>query len=239
MTNIVVEAPAVGWRILVGDSERTGASYPFSDSSKGSLFLRTGATDNASAMFMKVADANADGDWVEVASPYLNLPVSVTRYVQLPIATGGGTSDIEMFNNAPSINLDADGETFYTSFYVPDDWDATSVFVLRLSVGNEIAEDDGDDVSLTLTVTPVSHGTDAMGTSGLTVEVAKNLTGGTEAINRLNKCNAQIAYDDGTYPVVAGDLVAVKAVVNLAGAGEATGPLHVVGMWLEYQSVNL
>lgn len=238
MTSIVIENPAVSWRLLMGETDRAGAFYPFADASKGSLFLQTGATDNASALFMKVADNNADADWVEVASPNLNLPVSVTRYIQLPIATGGGTSDIETFRLAPSINLDADGETFYTSFYVPDDWDEASVLVLRIAVGNEIAEDDGDDVSLTLTVFPASFGF-AMDTSGLTVEVAKNLTGGTEAINVVNKCNAQIAYDDVTYPVVVGDLVTVKAVVNLAGAGEATGPLHVVGMWVEYQSVNL
>ena len=238
MTNIVLENAAVSWRLLMGANDVVGASYPFSDASKGSIFLYTSATDNTSAMYMKVADNDADADWVEVASPYLTLPTSVTRYVQLPIATGGGTSDIETFKLAPSINLDADGETFYTSFYVPDDWDEASVLVLRIAVANEIAEDDGDDVSLTLTVFPASFGT-AMSTSGLTVEVTKNLTGGIEAIDVVNKCNAQIAYDDGTYPVVVGDLVTVKAVVNLADVGECTGPLHVVGMWLEYQSSDL
>ena len=235
MTNIVVQAPAVNWLMMVGNGAPVGAAYPFLDAAKGSLYLNTGATADTSSIYFKVANDGNDGDWVLSYSQSLALASTVTRVLQLPIATGGGTSDLETFKNAPSINLDADGETFYAQFFVPADWDAASNLVLRLQVANEIAEDDGDDVSMTLTVAGYAN-TEAMGTTGQSVTVAYNMTGGNQAIDVQNTCTGQIVYNDGTYPLARGDICTIKAVVNLAGAGEATGPLHIVSMWIEYTS---
>ena len=46
-------------------------------------------------------------------------------------------------------------------------------------------------------------------------------------------------YNDGTYPIAQGDVVVIRATVNLAGAGECTGPLHVTRWWVEYTKDKL
>ena len=235
MTSIVVEDPAVSWRLLVGTGAPVGASYPFLQACKGSIYLRTGQTDDLSSMYFKVDEDGNDGDWVLSYSQSLALPSAVTRVLQLPIATGGGTSTITAFNNAPSITLDADGETFYAQFFVPADWDAVSNLVLRLQVANEIAEDSGDDISMTLTVASYAN-QETMATTGQTVTIAYDLANGYEAINKQSTCTGQLVYNDGTYPLERGDICTIKGVVNLGDTGEATGPLHIISWWIEYTS---
>lgn len=235
MTNIVAQVPAVSWMMMVGDGAPVGAAYPFLDAAKGSVYFRSGQTDDLSSVYMKVDNDGNDGDWVLSYSQSLALASPVTRVLQIPLGTGGGTSDMETFKNCPSINLDADGETFYAQFFVPADWDAASNLTLRIQVANEIAEDDGDDVSMSLTVNSYANG-EAMSTAGQSVTVALNMTGGQQAINVQNTCTGTIVYNDGTYPVARGDLCTIKGVVNLGDTGEATGPLHVVSMWIEYTS---
>lgn len=235
MTNIIVENKAVSWRLLLGVDAPVGAAYPFLQASKGSMYLRTGNTDDLSSMYFKVANDGDDNDWVLSYSQSLPLPTPVSRILPLPIATGGGTSDITTFNNAPSINLNADGETFYAQFWVPIDWNRASDLIIRLLVANEIAEDAGDDVSMTLTVNSYADG-QTMGTNGQTVTVANNLADGTEAINKMNICTGTIDHDHGTYPILVDRVCTIKGVVNLADTGEATGPLHIVSWWIEYTS---
>lgn len=162
----------------------------------------------------------------------------VTDSVELPIATGGGTATIEAFQGAPSINLDADGETFYASFEAPKKWDAASDLTLVLMVGNEIAETDDDDVSITCQVRGYADG-ETMSDAGQAVACTQNLTGGDEAIDVINRVTGAIDYDHGTYPIAAGDTVVIEAVVNLAGAGECTGPLHIIKWWAEFTKSKL
>jgi len=159
----------------------------------------------------------------------------VTKKIQLPIAVGGGTADISTITGAPSINLDADGETFYASFQMPHDWKGGGDLTLKAKVQNEIAEDDGDDVSITCTVHGIADG-ETGADAGQSVAMTLNLTGGDEAINKVNQVSGVIDYDHGTYPIVAGDTVVIKSVVNLAGGGECTGPLHIVDRWVEFTS---
>jgi hypothetical protein len=156
-----------------------------------------------------------------------------TTVVDLPLSIGGGTADIEAFLGAPSINLDADGETFITSFRAPSIWDAASDLTLVLMVANEIAETDGDDVSITCQIRGYADG-ETMSDAGQAVTCVQDLTGGDEAINVVNRVTGVLDYDHGTYPIAAGDVVIVEATVNLGGAGECTGPLHVVGWWIEF-----
>jgi len=162
----------------------------------------------------------------------------VTRAIPLPLDSQHGTATSEAFNGAPSINLDADGETWYLSFEAPNDWNEASDLTLVLMVANEIAEDDGDDVSITCQVHGYADG-EATADSGQTVAVTLNLTGGDEAINVINRCTGTIDYDSGTDPIAAGDTVVVKCAVNLGGAGECTGPLHVIAQWVEYTANKL
>ena len=156
-----------------------------------------------------------------------------TQIVQLPLVIGGGTATIEAFLGAPSINLDADLETFIVSFRVPSTWNAASNLTLVMMVANEIAETDGDDVSITCQVRGYADG-ETMSDAGQAVACLLDLTGGDEAINVVNRVTGAIVYNDGTYPIAAGDVVIVEATVNLAAAGECTGPLHVVGWWVEF-----
>jgi hypothetical protein len=162
----------------------------------------------------------------------------VTRAIPLALLTGGGTADIAAFNAAPSINLDADGETWYASFEAPNDWDEVSDLTLVFMVGNEIAETDGDDVSFTCQVRGYADG-ETMSDAGQTVTVALNLTGGDQAINKVNRATGTIDYDEATYDIDPGDTVVVECIVNLAGAGECTGPLHIVAQWVEYTAGKL
>lgn len=162
----------------------------------------------------------------------------VTRALRLDLDSQHGTATSEAFLGAPSINLDADGETFYTSFEAPNDWDAASDLTLVLMVANEIAEDDGDDVSITCQVRGYADG-ETMADAGQAVTCILNLTGGDEAINIINRVTGTIDWNEGVYPIAAGDTVVIEAVVNLAGGGECTGPLHVVGQWLEYLADRL
>lgn len=162
----------------------------------------------------------------------------VTEKVQLPIAVGGGTADVTVFNGAPSINLDTDGETFLASFEAPKAWSAAADLTLVLMVANEIAEDDGDDVSISGQVRGYADG-ETTGDAGQAVACALNLTGGDEAINVVNRVTGAIDYNEGTYPIAAGDTVVVECTVNLGGAGEATGPLHVISWWVEYTANKL
>jgi len=162
----------------------------------------------------------------------------VTDTVELPIATGGGTATIEAFLGAPSINLDADAETWYASFEAPKGWDAASDMTIVCMVGNEIAETDGDDVSFTGQVRGYADG-ETMSDAGQAVTFALNLTGDDEAINVINKVTGTINYDEATYPIAAGDTVVVKMTVNLGDGTECTGPLRIIAQWVEYTASKL
>lgn len=282
--------------VITGAGEPDGNSDPQLLAVKGSLYVRTDATDDEPPLWVKVDDDGADDDWVPVlvnknaaamelaaaltmgtdkklyfrdtglyiysnadgeltitadSKIYLgdgtnqlgvadNGVVSmegtakVTRIVPLPIATGGGTATIEEFNGAPSINLDADTETFLASAQIPG-YDGAGDLTIKFMVANEIAEDDGDDVSITCQVRGYADG-ETSGDAGQSVACTLNLTGGDEAINVVNEVSGTIDYNHGTYPIAAGDTVVIEAVVNLAGGGECTGPLHVVRWWLEYSA---
>ena len=279
-----------------------GDAAPEQDALKGSLYIRTDATDDESPLFLKIDENGSDDDWVAVfidkaqdsgglslltylematdnkirfrsssnfihstgvgeiliqasgtvtigdgtnASVFtdgtLTMEGSATitpPSIPLPIALGGGDAEILSFNGAPSIDLDTDGDVVYASFDVPNNWDADTDMTLVLMVGNEIAEDDGDDVSITCQVRGYADG-DTMSDAGQTVACTLNLTGGDEAINVVNRVTGTIDYDEATYPIAAGDTVVIKAAVNLGGAGECTGPLHVVAWWVEYTADRL
>ena len=174
--------------------------------------------------------AGADTFGIDIAG---ELTVTKTLSIILDMAVGGGTADIAAFNNGPSINLDADGETFYASFKAPEQWDAASDMTLVMMVGNEIAETDGDDVSITCLVRGYADG-ETMSAAGQTVAMALNLTGGDEAIDVVNEVATVIDYNEATYPIAAGDTVTIKATVNLTDGTECTGPLHIVAWWVEY-----
>lgn len=163
---------------------------------------------------------------------------SFTKRISFPIAVGGGTADIATFNGAGAIRLNADTETFYYQGRVPDAWDGASDITVWFDVGNGIAEDDGDDVSLTLQVRGYADG-EAMSDAGQSVSALLNLTGGDEAINVINRVTGTIDYDDGTYPIAANDTLVIEATVNLGGAGECTGPLYVVAWGIEFTADRL
>lgn len=162
----------------------------------------------------------------------------VTRAIPLGLDSQHGTATNEAFLGAPSINLDTDGEIWISSFEAPNDWDAASDLTLVYMVANEIAETDGDDVSFTGQVRGYADG-ETMSDAGQAVAVALDLTGGDEAINKINRATGTIAYADGTYPIAAGDIVVVEMTVNLGGAGECTGPLHVIEQFVEYTASKL
>lgn len=162
--------------------------------------------------------------------------VGVYAIQELPLELGGGDANIEVWRGAPSINFDADGEVVYVTAHIPTDrWDGASNIELVAMVGNEIAEDDGDDVSFTCTVHGVADG-EAETDAGQAVALTLNLTGGDEAINVVNEVSGGIDYDHGTYPIAEGDTIVIKCAVNLGEAGECTGPLHIISWYLKYQS---
>jgi hypothetical protein len=162
----------------------------------------------------------------------------VTRAIPLPLDAGHGTATVEEFLGAPSINLDADTEEWFFSFEAPNDWDEVSDLTIVWMVANEIAEDDGDDVSFTCQVRGYADG-ETMSDAGQAVTGTLNLTGGDEAINVVNRVTGTIDYNEGTYPIAAGDTVVVKCAVNLGGGGECTGPLHIIAQWVEYTANKL
>jgi len=279
-----------------------GNTSPQSDAAAGSLYIRTDAGTDETALYIKVDSAGSDDDWAAVliageivtggrtwgtdwtmatdkklyfrdsgiyiyssADGVLHLVTDgslrigdgtneaifapdgeltlagtarVTRALRLDLDSQHGTATSEAFLGAPSINLDTDAETFYTSFEAPNDWTAAGDLTLVFMVGNEIAETDGDDVSITCQVRGYADG-ETMADAGQTVACALNLTGGDEAINIINRVTGVIDYDEATYPIAAGDTVVVEAVVNLGGAGECTGPLHIIAWWVEYTADRL
>jgi len=158
-----------------------------------------------------------------------------TKHIDLPIATGGGTSTVSAITGATSIDFNADAETAYAKFHVPLDWDAASNLTLKATIQNQIAEDDGDDISFTCTIHGVADG-ETNADAGQAVALALNLTGGDQAINKANLVSGTIDYNHATYPIAAGDAVIIKIVANLGGAGECTGPLHIIDWWIEYTS---
>lgn len=156
--------------------------------------------------------------------------------IDLPLALGGGDANIEAWRGVPTINFDADGEVIYAKAHIPTDrWDGASDIDIYARVGNEIAEDDGDDVSFTCTVHGRADG-EAESDAGQSVALTLNLTGGKEAINIVNEVSGTIDYNHGTYPIAEGDTIVIKCAVNLGGAGECTGPLHITDWWLVYRS---
>ena len=162
----------------------------------------------------------------------------VTAKVAFPIATGGGTANREIFLGASTINFDADGETCYVACQVPDEWDGASDLTIVLMVANEIAEDDGDDVSFTGQVRSYADGA-TMGAAGQTVAFLQDLTGGDQAINVINRVTGTIDYGHGTYPVAAGGCLVIELTANLGDGTECTGPLHIVAWWMEYTKSKL
>ena len=174
---------------------------------------------------------------VEFASDgTVSLAGTARAYVKkdIPLQIGGGTADIEVWHDAPSINLDADGETWYANVLIPHDWSGSSDITLHLLVGNEIAEDDGDDISIDAIVQGFADG-DAHTTGGQSVSLTLNLTGGDQGQNQINQVNGTIDYDAALYPITAGDIVTIEFTVNLGGAGECTGPLRILGQWIRYE----
>lgn len=286
--------------IIWGTGVPDGDSSPESDALKGSLYIRTDATDDESPLYLKVDEDSSDDDWVQVwidkqedAQSFeaaitmdadnklyfrdtgiyvyssgdgdLNIvadghiyigdgtnqvdiqpdgeiqlegTAKVTRTVPLDLCLGGGTATLEAHNGAGTINLDADGEIYYVCFEAPNDWDAASDLTYVAMVANEIAEDDGDDVSITGQFRGYADG-EATSDAGQTVACTLNLTGGDEAINVVNRVTGTIDYDEGTYPIAAGDTVVGKMTVNLAGAGECDGPLWIIAHWIEYVADKL
>jgi len=197
------------------------------------------AADATHAKIFAYADGLAirhAGNAIYVNSQVASLDWKVRR--GLPIAAGGGTADVTAFLAAPSINLDVDGETFLASHQLRDDWNYGSDITIGLLVANEIAEDDGDDVSITFQVRGYSDG-NTMSDAGQAVTATLNLTGGDEAINVVNKVTGTIDYNHGTYPIEQLDTIVIEGTINLGGAGECTGPLHIISWWLEYTANHL
>jgi hypothetical protein len=162
----------------------------------------------------------------------------VTKTIWFPIDDGGGTADTEIWNGAATINLDADTETFAFGMRVPGDWDAASDITAFFDVANEIAEDDGDDVSFTGQVRGYADG-ETTGDAGQAVSATLNLTGGDEAINVINRVTGTIDYNHGTYPIAADDTLVMEWTVNLGGGGECTGPLHILAWGIQYTANKL
>lgn len=196
--------------------------------------LRVHVTDAATIIggAANYLEVKADGE--------INLhgTAKVTKSIPLPIVTGGGTSTVSGITGSSSIDFNADGETAYAKFHVPEDWDAASDIILKAMVQNQIAETDNDDVSFTGTVHGIADG-ELNADAGQAVAMALNLTGGDEAINIVNLVSGTIVYDDGAFPIAVGDSVIIKIAVNLGGGGECTGPLHILDWWLEYASDKL
>jgi hypothetical protein len=163
---------------------------------------------------------------------------AVTKRLSFPIFSGGGTANTATFIGAPSINLDADTETFLCAVRMPPDWDAASDITIFLDVGNEIAETDGDDLSFTGQVRGYADG-ETMSDAGQTVAILQDLTGGDQAINVINRATGTIDYDHGTYPIAVNDTLVIELTVNLGAGTEATGPLHVIAWGIEYTANKL
>jgi len=162
----------------------------------------------------------------------------VTLAIPLALDSQHGTATSEAFKGAPSINLDTDGETWFASFEAPNDWDGASDLTLVYMVANEIAEDDGDDISFTGQACGYADG-ETVADAGQAVAVALNLTGGDEAIDIVNRATGVIDWNEATYPIAAGDTVVVKMTVNLGDGTECTGPLHVIAQFVEYTASKL
>lgn len=160
----------------------------------------------------------------------------VTKKMQLPSSVGGGTADIAAVTGAAAIRFDTDAEYALAGFQVPADWDAVSDMTIKAKVQNGIAEDDGDDIKFDMTVHGIADG-ETNSDAGQNVDLDLNLTGGDEAINKVNLVSGAIDYDHGTYPIAAGDSVILKATVNLGDTGECTGPLYIVDWWVEYTAL--
>ncbi len=193
--------------------------------------------------YLKIYCDNDQFKWIDDSGNEIN-PItgisdaSCIRNIRLPLTTGSGTSNLELWNGFNSINFDADGETAYVFFPVPEEWDEASDMTFVAKVGNEIAEDDGDDISYTALIRAYGDG-EAASDAGQSVAMTLNLTGGDEAINFVNEITGTIDYDHGTYPLAAGDVVCIEVTVNLAGGGECTGPLHIIGWWIEFTADSL
>lgn len=286
--------------IIWGTGAPDGDSAPEVDAVKGTIYIRTDASDDVSAFYQKIDEDGSDSDWAQLVANndstafqmnghwmwltdkkiqfrdsaiYIYSPsdgnlrivadtavqvgdgtnqssfasdglltmegtAKVKKLIPLEISAGGGDCNIEAWNDGPTMNFDADAEVFYAKFTVPQDWDAASDLYWKAFVGNEIAEDDGDDVSFTLQVAAYADG-EAASAAGQSVAVALDLTGGDEAINLVNLVSGTIDYDHGTYPLARGDVVQIKGTVNLGGAGECTGPLHICEHYIEYTSDRL
>lgn len=286
--------------IIFGAGVPDGDSSPQDDAVKGSFYIQTDATDDESSLWLKVDDASANDDWVQVfidkcenalslentltmdadhklylrdtaiyihsnadgemtisADTEVNIgdgtnqavfaadgeitlegTAKVTKSVRLDLDSQHGTATSESFQGAPSINLDADGETFYGSFEAPKDWDAASDLTIVMMVANEIAEDDGDDISIPCQVRGYADGA-TMGDAGQAVAMALNLTGGDQAIDVVNEVTGTIDWNHGTYDIAAGDFVVIEAVVELGAGTECTGPLHIIEWHVEYTANKL
>jgi hypothetical protein len=187
---------------------------------------------------VQIGDGTNQASFASDGELNLEGTAKVTRAIPLPLDSEHGTATVEEFKGAPSINLDADGEEWFLSFEAPNDWDAASDLTLVFMVANEIAEDDGDDVSFTIQVRGYADG-ETVSDAGQAVSATLNLTGGDEAIDIVNRVTGTIDYNEGTYPIAAGDTVVCKCAVNLGGGGECTGPLHIIAQWVEYTANKL
>ena len=161
-----------------------------------------------------------------------------TKRLYLPIDNGGGTSDTEVFENSPSINIDTDDETWYASVPVPADWDGASDMNIYFMIANEIAETDGDDIDITMQIRGYADG-ETMAANGQAPACSTNLTGGDEAIDIVNLCTAVIDWNDGTYDIAVDDIMVIKCSMALAAGTEVTGPMHIIAWWIEYTADQL
>ena len=226
--------------IILGDSDSIG----FGDSAAESTIISDGS--NTEWIIASGAVQIGDGggtNYTAIASTGA-ITLSGTAKVQRTIPLDhmslalAGTSDNSTVTGTGSTNLDADGETIYGSFRMPADWDAASDITLIFAVQNEIAEDDGDDISIVMDLWGIADGEANPGT-GQAPTAALNLTGGDQNINAVNHVEVTIDYNDAGNPIAADDIVCFNGAIELGGGTECTGPLHIIGCWVEYTASSL
>jgi len=159
---------------------------------------------------------------------------SESSKTHLPISTGGGTSALATITGTASIKFTDNADTAYVRFRVPGDWDGTSDFIIKMMVQNESAETSGKIAYFAATVHGIADG-ETNADAGQAVIIGLALTGGDEAINKVNLLSGTIDSDHATYPITAGDTAIIRLTVSLAPvAGACTGPLHIIDWWIEF-----
>lgn len=152
----------------------------------------------------------------------------------IPLSDAWGSCNAEVYKGSPTLNFDANGETFYAEVPISYRWNATSDISIHILACSEGNEDSGDDFIFTCQVRSYKWdwaSPQSVSDAGQSVTVGRE--GGQFNADEVHDCYGYVDYDHATYPIYREGHLVIEGTVTLGTGGAVDGPVHILSMWLQ------